>query len=597
MGWCYLEMGDLDNALSLFEQAEEASVRAGLKQDQVYWRNNIGLIHHSRREFEAAESAFQKALALAKALGDQPSIVDALNNLTLVALERDDLDLAQHYNNQAAALVHASQGGAGHLDFLQAAGLVATQKRDFTSAEELFQKVTLDPKVETSLKWQVQANLAEMYAAKGEPAAAEKEFRRALATFDGARKSIQHEEYRLSFLTTAMEFYDSYINFLVSHGRTRDALGVAEESRARTLAEGLGEVSQKTSETAGHLQPEQIARRFGATLLFYWLGRKNSYLWTITPSGVQFSKLPPAAQIDAQVKAYREALLSPRDVLETSNAAVAAWLYDTLVGPAKKLIAKNSRVIVLPDGSLNGLNLETLVAPEPQPHYWIEDVVVTNANSLTLLAASRKRPSAKEGKLLLVGDPVSPGPEFPDLSQAVTEMNRIVHYFPDSRREILSGGRATAAAYFASNPGQFSYIHFVAHGTASRAKPLESAVILTRVGDSYKLYARDIVEKHVNAELVTISACNGSGTRAYSGEGLVGLSWAFLRAGAHNVIGALWEVSDASTPQLMDDMYDEIRHGRDPATALRHAKLTLLHSDTPKKKPYYWAPFQLYAGS
>ncbi len=120
-------------------------------------------------------------------------------------------------------------------------------------------------------------------------------------------------------------------------------------------------------------------------------------------------------------------------------------------------------------------------------------------------------------------------------------------------------------------------------------------------GDTYKLYARDIVTRHLQAELVTISACYGSGTRAYSGEGLVGLSWAFLRAGAHNVIGALWEVSDApATPELMDSLYRELKDGKDPATALRDAKLSLLHSANPNsvfKKPFYWAPFQLYAGS
>jgi CHAT domain-containing protein len=96
-----------------------------------------------------------------------------------------------------------------------------------------------------------------------------------------------------------------------------------------------------------------------------------------------------------------------------------------------------------------------------------------------------------------------------------------------------------------------------------------------------------------------ISACDGLGKRTYSGEGLVGLSWAFLRAGAHNVIGALWEVSDVSTPQLMDALYDGLSQGKDPATALRDAKLSLLHSssDPVFKKPFYWAPFQLYAGS
>ena len=137
----------------------------------------------------------------------------------------------------------------------------------------------------------------------------------------------------------------------------------------------------------------------------------------------------------------------------------------------------------------------------------------------------------------------------------------------------------------------------VTHGTASRAHPLDSAVILSPEGESSKLYARDIVKQRLAAYLVTISACNGSGIRAYSGEGLVGLSWAFLRAGAHNVIAALWDVNDTSTPQLMDKLYEELARGRDPATALRAAKLSLLHSDSVYKKPFYWAPFQLYAGS
>jgi len=93
---------------------------------------------------------------------------------------------------------------------------------------------------------------------------------------------------------------------------------------------------------------------------------------------------------------------------------------------------------------------------------------------------------------------------------------------------------------------------------------------------------------------VTISACDGVGKRAYVGEGLVGLSWAFLHAGAHSVIGALWEASDDSTPRLMDSLYSGIQEGDSPAAALRKAKLTLLHGDGKFAAPFYWAPFQIY---
>jgi CHAT domain-containing protein len=170
-------------------------------------------------------------------------------------------------------------------------------------------------------------------------------------------------------------------------------------------------------------------------------------------------------------------------------------------------------------------------------------------------------------------------------------------YFEPAARLELTGKNATPTAVLSSHPERFSYLHFATHGTASRLRPLESAIILSPQGDSYKLYARDILQHPLNAELVTISACNGAGIKTYAGEGLVGLSWAFLSAGAHNVIAGLWEVSNASTPQLMDELYKNLRTGQDPASALRNAKLTLVHSSGNYRKPFYWAPFLLYAGS
>src|ERR1017187_8563427 len=74
---------------------------------------------------------------------------------------------------------------------------------------------------------------------------------------------------------------------------------------------------------------------------------------------------------------------------------------------------------------------------------------------------------------------------------------------------------------------------------------------------------------------------------------VVGLSWAFLRAGAHNVIGALWEVSDDSTPRMMDALYQGLEDGMSPSAALRQAKLTLLHSQGSFRRPFYWASFQI----
>jgi CHAT domain-containing protein len=306
--------------------------------------------------------------------------------------------------------------------------------------------------------------------------------------------------------------------------------------------------------------------------------------------------LPASAAIDSSVKSYRQSFLEPRDPLEAGNSD-GKKLYDALIAPAEKLIPKNSRVVVLPDGSLNSLNFETLIVSQPQPHYWIEDVTISTANSLALLSRSSLAMPPKEDRLLMVGDALPASSDFPPLPQAGKEIGLLENYFASSHRLELTGANATATRFLSSQPEKFTYLHFATHGTASRLRPLESAVILSPEGESYKLYARDVVKHPLTAYLVTISACNGAGTKSYAGEGLVGLSWAFLRAGAHNVIAGLWEVSNASTPQLMDELYKGIHAGQDPATALRNAKLTLVHSNGNYRKPFYWAPFLLYSGS
>ncbi len=334
------------------------------------------------------------------------------------------------------------------------------------------------------------------------------------------------------------------------------------------------------------------------TVLLYWLGPRSSYLWVIAPDRISRVPLPPAAEIEVLVKNYQKALVSSRDVLATQNAE-GSKLYELLVAPAQPL-ASDSRLIVIPDGILNNLNFETLLVPEPKLHFLVEDVTIVNGSSLRLLAAVHPAVKVEDAKLLLIGDATSPSSEYNALPNAAAEMHDIENHFAPGARRVYTGNKATPAAYLSSNPQQYSYIHFVAHGTASLLSPLDSAVVLaksTTQEDSFKLYARDIIREPLHANLVTISTCYGAGARAYTGEGLVGLSWAFLRAGAHNVIGALWEVSDSSTPLLMNQMYTELGHGLAPDEALRAAKLSLLHSEGVYRKPFYWAPFQLYTGS
>lgn len=589
LGWCYEKLGNYDRAIELYTEAESSAKQLGILKYQLMWLNNIGWVHLELHDPTGSEPYLQEALAIARQLGDQSSTAMCLKDLAAVSLKRGKLDAAAQYNHEALRIEEATNDHIWLDDSRQTEALIQQARGNFADAEKLLREVIHDSGEDVSLRWESEATLGEIYAAQKHDSAAEAQFRRALVTVDAARAALTNEEFRLSFLTTASEFYDSYIEFLVEHGRARDALEVAEHSRARTLDEGLGLKLGKAS-----FQPELAARRAHATLLTYWLKADRSFLWVVTPRQVRVVELPPADQIRTAVRDYNKALQGTRDVLETENKT-GQQLYAMLVSPAEKQIATGSRVVLVPDDILHTLNFETLLAPRPRLHYWIEDVILTSSPSLELLSSSTDRKPANKN-LLLIGNPLTASSDFPPLAHAKLEMQKVQGQFVPTQSTFLEGKQATARAYMSSNTGSYSYIHFVTHGTASRVAPLESSIVLSPDGDDYKLYARDITSRPLHAELVTISACYGAGTRAYTGEGLVGLSWAFLRAGAHNVVAALWEVNDASTPELMDVMYRKLLGGSTPAEALRLAKLEMLHSRGVFRRPFYWGAFQCYTG-
>ncbi len=600
LGSAYFQLGDDEKALEQFFQAEISAARLGDIRSELKWTNNIGAVYHDSGDSLHAVQAYHQALALARQINSKEDIAYALEDMARVSVETGKLEEVSAYLDQITPLVSAG-GNRLRAKFILTQGMLASARHQDQQAEKLFNEILENPSASTSSRLSAGDELARLFERQGKVHEAERGYKATLADFEAARAQLKYEDSRLPFAANATGIYDHYIHLLVEQGRVEEALAVADQSRARMLAQGLGVDEGKAAHHAP-LKPRQIAQSTGATLLFYWLGVQHSYLWAINPAKISLISLPAQKEIALRVERYRRALLDGEDPQRSGNDDGQA-LYQILVAPAARLIRHNAPVMILADGALSQLNFETLLAPGPGPstHYWITDQTLLSAPSLELLAVSR--PERGEGrKLLLMGNPVTASPDFPSLPHFSSEMSLIAKHFPVRSQAVFAGDQATPAAYLSSHPAQYSYIHFVSHATASRTDPLDSAIILSNAAPSgspsgvntFKLYAREIIEHPIDARLVTISACNGSGTRSYAGEGLVGLSWAFLRAGAHNVIGALWEVSDDSTPRLMDALYQGLQNGQPPPTALRNAKLNLLRSRSRFSAPFYWAPFQIY---
>ncbi len=602
LGWAYFKLGDKERSLQMLTEAEAHAAKLGDLLVEIQWSMTTGYVYMDSGQIELAKQEYRRALESARRINSKEHVTSILSDLAQVALASGNAEEADDYASQAFASTD-NQNKEDRLDLLAIQSQVKALRGDAVQAQSLLHEVEAAPESQTSMKWASELAMANLHERLGEISQANHSYLSALATFEAARNQIEEEDSQLPFLTNAARIYDDYIHFLIKQGKVDEALAAADQSRARTLAQGLGvglstgPARNGASFRPAALRTSDIARRTGATVLFYWLGGKQSYLWAIGPANTKLFPLPAKDEIAAVVERYRRSLLEPqRGHGIASDDAIA--LYNMLVAPAAGLIAPQGNVAIVCDGPLSLLNFETLTVPGPRPHYWIEDVDVISAPSLSMLAAA-KPPQPGKRKLLLMGDAVSPNADYPDLPMAAVEMKAISKHFDAGDETVYARRAATSDAYLKSNPRQYSYIHFVAHGVASRTEPLDSAIILSRTTaaeDSFKLHAREIIQHPIDARLVTISACYGGGTRSYAGEGLVGLSWAFLRAGAHNVIGALWEASDDSTPQLMDSMYQGIENGMAPSAALRQAKLALLHSDSKFRQPFYWAPFQIYAG-
>jgi CHAT domain-containing protein len=478
---------------------------------------------------------------------------------------------------------------------LDHSGRIAAARKRFGDAEELYRRALREPANDPTIILDTHSDLANLYRETGRDRQAQAEFEIAVASITRLSSALLKEEYKFSYLDSLIRFYREYVDFLMARGDARRALEVAESSRSQVLAHRSGQAEAVKPQTAAGY--EQLARRSDAVFLEYWLGDQHSYLWVITAKGIRHYELPPAGAIRTLVEIYRAVIMAQRDPLAVATET-GRKLYDTLLAPARQDLCQGCRITIIPDGDLNALNFESLPAAGEDGKYLVEQLTMAIAPSLDyLLAGASTHPVGHGMGLLVIGDPAPALAEYPKLEYAAREIESITSAMRGSQAKVLQGADARPASYSEAQPGRYGLIHFSAHATANPRSPLDSAVILSGPPERCRLFARDVMSVPLTAELVTISACRSAGAKTYAGEGLVGFAWAFLRAGAHNVIAGMWDVNDRSTAQLMARLYEEIQRGAPPADALRSSKLALLHAGGAYAKPFYWAPFQVYTGA
>jgi CHAT domain-containing protein/predicted negative regulator of RcsB-dependent stress response len=593
LGACYLHLGDLDRAMETLTRAEKLLREMGMRDYEQRVLALIGDIYLARGDFDRALAVHHRAEELAREVHNDESLGFALNNQAEASLAKGDLAAAQRFNDQALivkrrlndprSLVYSEKNAAN----LEALG------GQYRQAEQHYAAVALAARNagEFNVVWEAHGGLASLYRQTGRHQQAEAQYRDAIDTIDREWNKLS-DEWKVTFLAPDLiHFFQDYVDFLIERGQPETALEMAESSRARVLNQRLER--QGDVPAAFRLATlRQAAQAAHTVILSYWLAPRRSSVWVIGSGPLARFDLPADKDIERLVQKYMDTVLADGDPLARHDP-VAEALYQAVLGPVYKLVPPGANVIVVPDGALDRINFETLVVAGPRPHYWIEDAAIATAPSLRLLTGDTQD-RARAPRLLLMGDPVLVGPEFPPLPNVKKEIAAVQEQFPPLTHAVFTGADAVPERYAGAGPANFTAIHFATHATANRESPLNSAIILSHHGESFKLYARDVAQVPLRAELVTISACHSAGAKTYSGEGLMGFAWAFLQAGAQNVIASLWDVDDAGSVLIMRHLYAEIAAGQPPARALRAAKLALMRSSDRYKPPYFWGALQVF---
>ncbi len=339
--------------------------------------------------------------------------------------------------------------------------------------------------------------------------------------------------------------------------------------------------------------------------LAFWITATQPVAWVITNQSVRLVRLPAAGHFQKLTAALHAAYTAraavlPNESLDArrkrlaaaaeSGATAARELSHSLLDPLLGGL-RQTRLAIVAAGPLHGLPWGALPFAG-KPLLTTREVVLLP--SLSALDSIRKRhPQAPVSwRAAALVDPVYREP-YPPLPHTRREAAAIPH------ATLLAGLEASPAALNLPHIRQANLLHFGVHAEVNASQPQLSSLVLSLrdSGGNPKdgfLRQYDIHDLRLQAGLIVLSACRSAAGREAQGEGVLGLTRAFLYGGAARVVASLWSVDDQATAELMIRFYDGLYRQRlTPARALRQAQLAL--AATPRwSAPEYWAAFQLY---
>ncbi|MCP4654029.1 MAG: CHAT domain-containing protein, partial [bacterium] len=644
MGMVYDSRDEKEKALTAYEETLSIFRQEGRRRDEANVHHDIGVVLTSSHQPEEALEQYLQALPVFEEFGDQAGVAETLVGMAYAERKRGELPEARDCIERALERIEDLRTKPASPD-LRSTYLATKQKYYDLYIDILMELHRLQPSaghdvvaLAVSERARARSLLEILIESRASPRG------------DAEPELIEREQQlgrRIhAKVLRRMELLEDALSTAVVERELRDLTGQLRELRGqiRLRSPRYAALTQPQPLSAGQIQRRVLDEE--TLLLEYQLGEDRSFLWAVTPDSIASFELPPQAEIERVARrTYDLLVISNRRRYRVRTERTLATLSKMLLGPVVEHLG-SKRLLIVAEGALQYIPFGALPVPdrsgaaseaafESSAHavpliVEHEIVSVPSASALDVLRrqVTGRRPAP--GVVAVLADPVfrSDDPRVrenrtttgPHSSRAGPGKRGEPPLADPSRYERLGYSRQEAEAILDLVPaegsfealdfkasletatrgdlGRYRIVHFATHGEFDTAQPELSRLVLSLVDDQGRpqdglLFAHQIYNLELPAELVVLSSCHSALGTEIRGEGLVGLTQGFMYAGAARVVVSLWNVDDQATAALMKRFYQHLlEDGLRPAAALRKAQIAI-GRELPWQAPYFWAGFVL----
>lgn len=647
----YLELNLADEALSIYERIAEEFKKLKMRGEEARTRANFGRAAILSGKTAQARNELKKAARLYEKEHNKTGAASVKIALANLEISHKNYKNALKSAGEAESLLTKSTNLRLKLAarFFKGESLAALG--NFSEAEQILRKNYADAlrQEQRNIAQSSLNSLGKIYLQRGELSRAQRLFKRSIKIIESLRAPLAGEEFRMSFLADKLAPFENLAKIYLAQNKFKQAFAMIENARARTLSENLQTESNpdsneknasKTTKKLAALREElnwfysklnraeeseyaeiltevkkrekqisdvlrqnestktiktneKFATEFDLENLQKSLGKNKVLLefakfdgrfaaFAVSGKKIFFVKdLATETEIIEILESLHFQFGALRygakirgkyaDELKKRADFYLGKLYEKLLAPLENFI-ENKDLIIVPADSLHYVPFQALKTGEK---YLIETRLINYAPSANVWSLLQKKPRRNMQSALLIG--------FADerIPLVNSEIETLKNIFSNAK---VFTGKAAKTSAFTENAPDFDVLHLACHGQFRPENPLFSSIHLA----DGNLTVRDICAKKINAELVTLSACETGLNKIFAGDEILGLARGFLIAGASSLVLSLWTVNDEATTELMKNFYTNLQRGETVAASLEKAQKVFIERG---EHPYFWSPF------